>query len=206
MECEPGSRSTEGFGAAAAPAPVRRRRRLDDIPTSRTLEVRPALDEELLQLAELLSELIPGLQAPFASFESIHLYSQSIYSVLNKSAIVGCFACLHLNEQGLKSLLEGSLSMSEPERHCLAKAGSNVEAIYAWAWGIRPPTNGVRAIGNFMACLRRPEFSFAEIYGRPTTDKGFGFAQNLDFRPVEASVKNQGLWVTARFDIQRCVA
>ena len=89
--------------------------------------------------------------------------------------------------------------MVDPEQACLAEAGSRVEAIYAWAWAIRPPTNGVRAVGNFMACLRRHEFSGAEIYGRPTTDKGFGFAQNLDFRPIEAGGKNLGLWVTARF-------
>lgn len=197
MECAVGSSLARELGAA--PAPVRRRRRLDDIPVSHTLEVRPAYSEELPQLATLLSELIPGILAPFSSCESVHSYSKSIYSVRKRCSIVGCFACLHLNGRGLERLLDGSLSMAVPELDCLAESGTRVEAIYAWAWAIRPPTNGVRAIGNFMACLRRREFSVAEIYGRPTTDKGFGFAQNLDFRPVEACSKNQGLWVTARF-------
>ncbi len=187
------------MGAAPTPAPVRRRRRLDDLPLSETLEVRPAFDEELPQLARLLAELIPGLLAPFSSFSDVHSHSKSIYSVVNSSSIVGCFACLHLNHAGLERLLDGSLSMVEPERACLAECGSPVEAVYAWAWAMRPPTNGIRAMGNLMAWLRQREFSGAEIYGRPTTDKGFGFAQNLDFRPVEPVAKDQGLWVTARF-------
>jgi hypothetical protein len=206
MECAVGSSFAREPSAARVLAPMRRRRHIDDIPVSRSLEVRPAFDEELPQLASILSALIPGILAPFSSCKSVHSYSKSIYSVRKGSSIVGCFACLHLNEKGLDRLLEGSLSMAEPEQDCLAEAGSHVEAIYAWAWAIRPPTNGVRAIGNFMACLRRPEFCSAEIYGRPTTDKGFGFAQNLDFRPVQSGGAHQGLWVTARFVLARGVA
>jgi hypothetical protein len=186
------------MGAAPTPAPVRRRRRLDDLPLSETLEVRPAFDEELPQLARLLAELIPGLLAPFSSFSGVHSYSKSIYSVVNSSSIVGCFACLHLNHAGLERLLDGSLSMVEPERGCLAECGSPVEAVYAWAWAMRPPTNGIRAMGNWMTWLRRPELRDAEIYGRPLTDKGMGFGHNLGSRPVESKVKGQGLWVIPR--------
>jgi len=187
------------IGAAPTPAPVRRRRRLDDLPLSETLEVRPAFDDELPQLARLLSELIPGLLAQFSSFSSVHSYSKSIYSVVNSSSIVGCFACLHLNQAGLERLLDGSLSMVEPERAYLAECGSRVEAVYGWAWAMRPPTNGIRAMGNLMALLRRREFLRAEIFTRPVTDKGFGYVQNLDFRPVEAGSSGRGLWVSTRF-------
>lgn len=190
-------------GAARVRAPVhaavRRRRRFDELPFSPKLEVRPALDDELSQLATLLSEMIPGLLAPFSSFSSVHSYSKSIYTVRNSSSIVGCFACLHLNAKGLEKLLDGSLSMVEPERVYLAECGARVDAIYAWAWALRPPTNGIRAMGNFMAWLRRREFRDAEIYARPTTDKGFGFVvQNLDTRRVESAVKDPGLWVSTR--------
>lgn len=121
MECAVGSSLARELGAA--PAPVRRRRRLDDIPVSHTLEVRPAYSEELPQLATLLSELIPGILAPFSSCESVHSYSKSIYSVRKRCSIVGCFACLHLNGRGLERLLDGSLSMAVPELDCLAELG-----------------------------------------------------------------------------------
>ena len=185
--------------AAPAPPPVRRRRRLDDIPFSPKLEVRPAFEEELPQLANLLAELVPGLVAPFASLCRVHAYSKSIYAVRSNSSIRGCFACLHLNQEGLKKLIDGTLSMAEPQRECLAESGSQVDAVYAWAWAMRPPTNGIRAMGNLMACLRRPEFSRTEIYARPLTDKGFVFSQNLDSRPVESEQGGQGLWVSTRF-------
>ncbi|MGA9600151.1 MAG: hypothetical protein WBS22_07860 [Methylocystis sp.] len=186
-------------GAAPVSAPVRRRR-FDDLPASPKLEVRPAFDNELPQLASLLTELVPGLVAPYASFSGVHSYSRSIYTVMNLSSLVGCFACLHMNAKGIQGLLDGSLSMFEPQHDCLAESGTRVEAIYAWAWAIRPPTNGIRAMGNFMAWLQRPEFREAEIYAKPTTEKGFGFVvQNLESRPVESSVKGQGLWVSTRF-------
>ena len=186
-------------GAARVRAPSRRRR-FDDLPLSSALEVRPAFDDELPQLASLLSDLVPGLVAPFASFSTVHSYSKSIYAVINKSSLSGCFACLHLNPEGLRRLLDGSLSMVQPQPSCLAEEWSRVEAVYAWAWAIRPPTNGLRAMGNFMALLQRPELCAAEIYARPTTDKGFGFVvQNLHTRPVETGLKSQGLWVSTRF-------
>jgi len=187
------------FGAARARAPERRRR-FDELPVSPRLEVRPALHGELPELARILQELIPGLIAPFSSFSAIHSYSNSIYTIRNRCSIAGCFACLHLNSRGLNGLLDGSLSMVEPQRSCLAESGARVEAIYAWAWAIRPPTNGIRAMGNFMAWLQRPEFCEAELYARPMTDKGFGFvAQNLNTRPVESGVRGRGLWVSTRF-------
>ena len=186
-------------GAASVRAPARRRR-FDELPVSTKLEVRPAFDEELPDLSRILAELIPGLVAPYASFSAVHSFSRSIYTVKNGYSIAGCFACLHLNSRGLEGLLDGSLSMVEPQRACLAESGARVEAIYAWAWAIRPPTNGIRAMGNFMAWLQRPEFCAAEIYARPMTDKGFGFVvQNLNSRPIESRAKGQGLWVSTRF-------
>jgi hypothetical protein len=153
---------------------------------------------ELPDLADLLLEKIPGLVAPFSSFARVHSHSKSIFSVINGGSIVGCFACLHLNDRGLERLLEGSLSMTEPDLSCLAESGEPAEAIYAWAWAMRPPTNGIKAMGSFTAWLERHQFAAAEIYGRPATDKGFGFARNLDFQPVKNTMKNQGLWVTSR--------
>ncbi len=184
-------------GAAFLRTNPRRRRRLVDLPVSQTLEVRPAFDEELPLLSGLLRELVPGIQAPFSSFASVHLYSKSIYAVRNNSSLTGCFACLHLSKEGLEGLLDGSLSMVNPPLACLVKDGSRVEAIYAWAWAMRPPTNGIRAMGNWMTWLKRPELCAAEIYGRPLTDKGMGFGHNLDSRPVEGP-KARGLWVIPR--------
>ncbi|BDV39259.1 hypothetical protein DSM21852_25120 [Methylocystis bryophila] len=89
--------------------------------------------------------------------------------------------------------------MVEPQSSCLAETGTRVEAIYAWAWAIRPPTNGIRAMGNLMSWLRRPEFEMAEIYGRPLTEKGLGFGHNLGSRLVESGLKGSGLWVSTRF-------
>jgi hypothetical protein len=50
-----------------------------------------------------------------------------------------------------------------------------------------------------MAWLRRREFGQAEIFTRPVTEKGFGFVQNLDFRPIGDEANVQGLWVSTRF-------
>ena len=199
MECAVSSSLARQRGVAPAPAPLRRRRPLDELPFSPSPEVRPAFEDELTQLAALLSELIPGIKATFSSFSNIHSFSRSIYAVRNGESIVGCFACLHLNQKGLERLLSGYLSMVEPERGCLAECGSYVAAVYGWAWAMRPPTNGIRAMANLMAWLRRPEFRDAEIYTRPVTDKGLSFVQNLDFRPVDAAAEDQGLWVSTRF-------
>jgi hypothetical protein len=188
-------------GAAQVRALERRRRRFDELRASAKLEVRPAFGEELPELARILHELIPDLIAPFTSFCEVHSFSKSIYAVRSGSSLVGCFACLHLNSDGLKGLLNGSLSMSEPSRACLAECGAEVEAIYAWAWALRPPTNGIRAMGNLMAWLQRSEFSHAELYARPMTDKGLRFvAENLNTRPVDTGTKYQGLWVSTRFE------
>jgi hypothetical protein len=198
MECAVSSSSAGDLGAAPAPTPARRWRRLDDLRPSPNLEVRPAFNDELLQLSTLLTDLIPGIAANFSSFCDVHSYSKSIYSVLHRSSLVGCFACLHLNPKGLEKLLDGTLSMVEPQRACLAESGSRVEAIYAWAWAMRPPTNGIRAMGNWMTWLRRPHLVTAEIYGRPLTEKGMGFGHNLGSRRVDNKVKGQGLWVIPR--------
>jgi len=187
-----------GLTSSAPGAAPARRRRLAELPAGRNLEVRPASSMELPDLADLLLDKIPGLVAPFSSFARVHSHSKSIFSVINGGSIVGCFACLHLNDRGLERLLEGSLSMTEPDLSCLAESGEPAEAIYAWAWAMRPPTNGIKAMGSFMAWLERHQFAAAELYGRPATDKGFGFARNLDFQPVKNTMKNQGLWVTSR--------
>jgi hypothetical protein len=195
MECAVSASLARELGAAPARA-LARWRRLDDLSATPQLEVRPAFEDELPALAGLLSELVPGLVTPYSSFVGVHTFSKSIYAVLNNSSLVGCFACLHLCPEGLERLLDGSLSMFNPQRACLSEAGSRVEAIYAWAWAMRPPTNGIRAMGNWMPWLRRPELRSAEIYGRPLTDKGMGFGHNLGSRPVESKV--QGLWVIPR--------
>src|SRR5208283_4134746 len=103
------------LGAASVRAPARRRR-LDELPVSPKLEVRPAFDSELPQLARLLTELVPGVSAPFSAFTGVHSHSKSIYVVRNSSSLDGCFACLHLNKEGLARLLDNSLSMVEPQR------------------------------------------------------------------------------------------
>ena len=111
---------SSGITSSAPGAAPARRRRLAELPAGRNLEVRPASSMELPDLADLLLEKIPGLVAPFSSFARVHSHSKSIFSAINGGSIVGCFACLHLNDRGLERLLEGSLSMTEPDLSCLA--------------------------------------------------------------------------------------
>jgi len=189
---------SSGLTSSAPGAAPARRRRLAELPAGRNLEVRPASSMELPDLADLLLEKIPGLVAPFSSFARVHSHSKSIFSVINGGSIVGCFACLHLNDRGLERLLEGSLSMTEPDLSCLAESVSRPRRSTHGRGRCGHPLNGIKAMGSFTAWLERHQFAAAEIYGRPATDKGFGFARNLDFQPVKNTMKNQGLWVTSR--------
>jgi len=173
--------------------------RLDGLPTASRLRVGPASSEELPSLANLLKDCIPDLKASFSSFKIVHEHTGGIFSINKEQSLVGCFAFLFLNPLGVEKLLDGSLSMTEPQVAGLACMGDRVEAIYIWALAVRPPINGIRVMSSFVPWLQRPEFAHAEIYGRPTTDKGLGFARNLGLRPVSGRAKDRSLWATARF-------
>ena len=169
---------------------------LDELPVSSRLDVAPALPEELPAIAHMISEYIPNIKGNFAAFKRVHAYSDSILCVKVDEEIVGCFACLFLNRVGLCRLLEGSLSMSQPEEASLARAGERASAIYAWA--ICLPTIGLESMGNIMRWLCNPEYTRVDIYARPTTPKGAQFLKKLHFRPVADWVKDRSLLVGYR--------
>jgi hypothetical protein len=74
---------------------------LDHLPPNRRFSVAPADDEDLPFLAAMTARHIPTLQGTYQAIERVQRYSRSILAIRNKDELVGCFAALFLNHEGL---------------------------------------------------------------------------------------------------------
>ena len=88
--------------------------------------------------------------------------------------------------------------MTEPDLSCLAESGEPAEAIYAWAWAMRPPTNGIKGIGQLHGVVGATSICSARDLWTAFDRQGFWICSQSRFQPVKNTMKNQGLWVTSR--------
>ncbi|MGH6801696.1 MAG: hypothetical protein ACRECZ_09845, partial [Methylocella sp.] len=152
---------------------ISRRLNLDHVPPSREFSVAPAADKDLPYLAAMTARHIPNLKGTYQALEQVQRYSQSILAIKNGNELVGCFAALFLNDNGLEQLLDGGLSVAAPSQIHLVRPGETAAAIYVWA--LCMPGIGAGATGNIMQWLRQDEYVGANLYARPTTPKGKAF-------------------------------
>ncbi|SEE83953.1 Predicted N-acyltransferase, GNAT family [Rhizobiales bacterium GAS191] len=162
---------------------VSRQRPLDLLPPSRRFVLRPAEAHEVERLVEAAAEDIPAMKVIAPAIERVFSFNrETILAVIGSKGLVGGFAFLYLNQLGLERLLEGALSVADPDLRYLASQGEAPKALYAWAMYL--PGRVVGAMGNVMQFVQRPGFADADMYARPGTLKGASFMDRTGFVPV----------------------
>lgn len=163
--------------------PILKRRALDHIPPSRRFTVRPATASELSLLIERAAPEIPAMKVIEPAIRRVFAFNpETILAILDARGLAGGFAFLYLNESGLKRLLDGALSIADPDLGELAVPGEAPRALYAWAMYL--PGARVAAMGNVMEFVRRPGLANVDMYARPGTSKGWKFMERTGFEPV----------------------
>ncbi len=166
---------------------------LDQLPPSSRHSVAQAVDADLPFLAAMMVRHIPNLRGTYSAFERVHRYSGSILAIRDSNGLAGCFAGMFLNDRGVRSLVDGSLSIASPSPACLSRRGETQSAIYVWA--VCMPKMAVRATGNAIDLLGRD--TGADFYARAGTEKGKSFMIRLGFQPL-VSRDEKSLWVYRR--------
>lgn len=169
---------------------------LDNLPISRRFSVSPAAVEDLPFLMALTARHIPGLTGALDAARRAHDHSASILAVRDQRGLVGSYAFLFLNRNGLEALLDGDFPIASPDTRLLAGAQEQAAALYAWAMCLPGPVVG--AMGNIMALLRRPAHARADLYARPATPKGEQFMIKTGFRPLADARTAPALWAYRR--------
>ncbi|MGD9737856.1 MAG: hypothetical protein AB7O56_04055 [Bauldia sp.] len=157
---------------------------LGSLPVRRIM-VTPARTDELDALLELAVAEIPALRAAGPAVHRVQSHHpQSIWAFHRGGRIVGCYAMLHLNIQGLAQLLAGIFDGGNPDVALLARPGETVAAIYKWAV-VAPglAAEGIRAISHQLAT---PLFARADLFARATTPAAARLMSHLGFTPMSA--------------------
>lgn len=169
---------------------------LDNLPISRRFSISAARAEDLPFLMDLTARHIPGLSGALDAARRVQDHSASILAVRDQRGLVGSYAFLFLNENGLSALLQGEFPIAQPHVRLLAPRGETAAALYAWAMCL--PGAIVGAMGNIMEQLREPAYARADIYARPATPKGEQFMIKTGFRPLARAGASPPLWAYRR--------
>lgn len=155
-------------------------------PTSR-LYVRPA---EIGDLAETATFAVAQLQllklADLGIYESLSRFDQDMIQIfVRHGAIVGVYAMLFLNSEGLCAMLAGKFDTHVPNKSFLATPPEEPAGIYNWFTAC--PGLAAAGFGNVAEILTRERFSRADLYARPASDAGRRIMKELGYRRIECA-------------------
>jgi hypothetical protein len=172
-----------------------KRHDFDSLPTNTPIEVRPALGSEIAVIADMATQMVPGVQiGEQALRRHFDFDPECILTFRRHGKLLGGMAFLYLNARGHEALIRGEMSPSNPDFELFARSGEGVSAIYIWAIGASG--RGVAGLGKAAAHLRQPRYLNADCFAQPSTTAGrelmiaTGFTQMPGFQ--------QDLWCYQR--------
>jgi len=147
------------------------------------VEARPAKTSDipaLLHHAERAIGVSLAAEAPVARVMRAH--PDSLWSFWTGGRLVGGFAMLMLNSQGLEALVQDRIDLADPPADVLAVPGQRPAAIYVWAvLGAAAASEGIARV---IFRLRQHPYERSDVFALPATGDGLRFMRGLGFRPV----------------------
>jgi hypothetical protein len=165
-----------------------KRHDFDSLPTNTPIEVRPALGSEIAVIADMATQMVPGVQiGEQALRRHFDFDPECILTFRWQEKLLGGMAFLYLNARGHDALILGEMSPSNPDFELFARSDEQVSATYIWAIGTTG--RGIAGLGKAAAHLRKPRYVNADCFAQPSTAAGrdlmiaTGFNQMPSFQP-----------------------
>lgn len=156
------------------------------LPKKGATSCRPALLDDLPQIESILTESFGSRVATPDVVQYVMMHNRNnVHVICRRQTIVGIYAMLMLNPQGLERLLLGEFDPSRPDPLCLSSRLMTPIAIYKWAV-VAPglAAQGIRCMSHY---LRQPFFRYANLFARPVTPAGRKIMRDVGFLPIEGA-------------------
>ncbi|WP_249127828.1 hypothetical protein [Bradyrhizobium lablabi] len=148
-----------------------RKRDFDYLSAEAAVEVRQAQDREISAIADMATQMVPGVQiGERALRRHFDFDPASILVFAHRGKLLGGMAFLFLDGRGHDALISGEFSPSHPDFKFFATRNEQVAATYIWAIGASG--RGIAGLGKAAAHLRQPRFVNADCFAQPSTAAG----------------------------------
>jgi hypothetical protein len=156
---------------------------LCDLPVRRVVAA-PASLAEIPDVVRYAAVAIPALAAADAAVLRVQKqHPESVWVFRRDSQLVGIYAMLMLNPDGLARLRTGRLDCANPPAELLCGPDDVVTAIYKWAVAFRrSAAEGSRTIAKH---LQGPRYATANLYARALGAAAQRVDHNVGFRPAQ---------------------
>ena len=165
-----------------------KQRDFDYLSTEAAIEVRPAHSREIPAIADMATQMVPGVQIEEQALRRHFDFDpDSILVFARHGKLLGGMAFLFLDGAGHDALISGEFSPLRPDFGFFAPRDEQVAATYIWAIGATG--RGIAGLGKAAAHLRQPRFVNADCFAQPSTAAGrdlmitTGFAQIPSAQP-----------------------
>jgi hypothetical protein len=146
-------------------------RDFDSLSTEAVIEVRPAHNREIAAIADMATQMVPGVQiGEQALRRHFDFDPASIVVFARHGKLLGGMAFLFLDDRGHDALISGEFSPSHPDFGFFAERNEQVAATYIWAIGATG--RGIAGLGKAAAHLRQPRYVNADCFAQPSTAAG----------------------------------
>jgi hypothetical protein len=148
-----------------------KRHDFDSLSTAVPIEVRTARDREISAIADMATQMVPGVQIGEQALRTHFDFDPaSILVFAHHGKLLGGMAFLFLDDRGHDALISGEFSPSRPDFRFFARHNEQVAATYIWAIGATG--RGIAGLGKAAAHLRQPRLAGADCFAQPSTTAG----------------------------------
>ncbi len=160
------------------------RKEFDLLSPSRHVTIRAIELPEIAEAARFASAHLSGLQIDDLSrLETIIARGREQVQLFHaRDRLVGLYAMLFLNRDGLESLLSGTFDGANPCIDHLVEETATPAAIYTWF--VACPGRAVSGFGNVARLLRSARLAGADLFARPASDAGLRLMRGIGYTPI----------------------
>ena len=121
--------------------------------------------------------------APEATIARImRAHPDTLWTFKRNGRLIGGFAFLMLNANGLAALLADKLDLSDPPISVLAASEASPAGIYVWA--LLGSAVGSEGIARVIVRMQHQPYRRSDLFALPATEDGLRFMRGLGFVPV----------------------
>ena len=141
-----------------------------------------------LELQTMQPRIGESLGMPIATHETTERirvrHPDNIWAIHSRrpQRLIGLYAMVMLNAEGLRAVLGGSFDQREPDPAQTAGPEEPVAAIYQWT--IFAPGRAVAAVPLMAEYLRRPAYARADLFGTGASAAGRRLMERIGFEPM----------------------
>lgn len=148
--------------------------------------MRTARDREIAAIADMATQMVPGVQIGEQALRSHFDFDPaSILVFAQRGKLLGGMAFLFLDAGGYDALISGEFSPARPDFDFFARCDEEVAAIYIWAIGATG--RGIAGLGKAAAHLRQPRLVNADCFAQPSTQAGRDLMIATGFAPIPSA-------------------